>query len=215
MAVEDELRVGPVIEPPKTRIFADQVCETASSLVESVRWPVLSSPPLHLSLFFSATVMISSAVCVCVVPLTPSLCLGLTCLPLYTWELWRWKGFDFFLHSSAHSYRVCCGHIQVFAVRCFWRACPGQNSFDLFHTQCGSAHTLFTLCLTVAAWRCCSVFRRCSFFHAFHFVLSTFPLSYPVQSFPPSGMKYSVLMQAHTCIRYRCICIWGNESEGM
>lgn len=63
MAVEDELRGGPVIEP-KTRIFADQVCETASSLVESVRWPVLSSlpPPLPLSPP-PATVIILSAVC--------------------------------------------------------------------------------------------------------------------------------------------------------
>lgn len=64
MAVEDELRGGPVIEP-KTRIFADQVCETASSLVESVRWPVLSSllsPSIPL-FFPPATVIISSAVC--------------------------------------------------------------------------------------------------------------------------------------------------------
>uniref|UniRef100_A0A665UER9 Synaptic Ras GTPase activating protein 1b n=1 Tax=Echeneis naucrates TaxID=173247 RepID=A0A665UER9_ECHNA len=41
MAVEDELRGGAMIEP-KTRIFADQVCETVSSLVESVQWPVHS-----------------------------------------------------------------------------------------------------------------------------------------------------------------------------
>lgn len=66
MAVEDELRGGPMIEP-KTRIFADQVCDTASSLVESVRRPVLSSPPspTALPLFFlpPATVMVLSAVC--------------------------------------------------------------------------------------------------------------------------------------------------------
>uniref|UniRef100_A0A3Q4GAD4 Synaptic Ras GTPase activating protein 1b n=1 Tax=Neolamprologus brichardi TaxID=32507 RepID=A0A3Q4GAD4_NEOBR len=41
MAVEDEIRGGAILEP-KTRIFADQVCETASSVVEFVRWPVHS-----------------------------------------------------------------------------------------------------------------------------------------------------------------------------
>lgn len=41
MAVEDEIRGGPVYEP-KTKIFADQVCETASSLVEFVRCILLS-----------------------------------------------------------------------------------------------------------------------------------------------------------------------------
>uniref|UniRef100_A0A3B4G7E6 Ras/Rap GTPase-activating protein SynGAP-like n=3 Tax=Haplochromini TaxID=319058 RepID=A0A3B4G7E6_9CICH len=41
MAVEDEIRGGAILEP-KTRIFADQVCEIASSVVEFVRWPVHS-----------------------------------------------------------------------------------------------------------------------------------------------------------------------------
>ncbi|XP_078027540.1 synaptic Ras GTPase activating protein 1b isoform X11 [Epinephelus lanceolatus] len=79
MAVEDELRGGPMIEP-KTRIFADQVCETASSLVESVRWPVLSSllSP-STSLFSLATVIISSAACVCVYGTSDCLAPSLTC----------------------------------------------------------------------------------------------------------------------------------------
>lgn len=70
MAVEDELRGGPMIEP-KTRIFADQVCETASSLVESVRW--LSSPPT-LPLFFSLLLLLFCLLCVC----GPSDCLALS-----------------------------------------------------------------------------------------------------------------------------------------
>lgn len=90
MAVEDELRGGPIIEP-KTRIFADQVCETASSLVESVRWPVLSSLPPSTPLS-PPCYSYNFVCCVYVVPLNlscpvpdRSLCLGLTavCLPTY------------------------------------------------------------------------------------------------------------------------------------
>lgn len=47
MAVEDELRGGPMIEP-KTRIFADQVCETAFSLSPSpYNGPCRPRPPYH------------------------------------------------------------------------------------------------------------------------------------------------------------------------
>lgn len=87
MAVEDELRGGPIIEP-KTRIFADQVCD------RQVRTMAVFPPPPSISLLPPAAVIILSAVCVCgrvgVIPLTVlppvrSLCLGLTavCLPTY------------------------------------------------------------------------------------------------------------------------------------
>jgi hypothetical protein len=42
MAVEDEIRGGAIIEPPKAnvRVFADQVCDFLLLVAMSVGWPV-------------------------------------------------------------------------------------------------------------------------------------------------------------------------------
>lgn len=58
MAVEDELRGGPIIEP-KTRIFADQVCETVSPPVESSALALCC--PTSLSVFPSLPAPLSSS----------------------------------------------------------------------------------------------------------------------------------------------------------
>lgn len=124
MAVEDEIRGGAIYEP-KTRIFADQVCETASSLVESVRWPVFSPFLLFLyssspCYFYDLVCCVCVSECVCVVPLLTGLPCPWPVLYVWVWmasickqngELWRWKTVTVCIPQSYWKSVCVCGGV--------------------------------------------------------------------------------------------------------